>query len=291
MLVVYHNEFYADWHIGHDVQPIEYPGDVIVAFDPSKTNLAMVVGTPDKQILDTIEFSGNNRRRGPAMDTTVFCQEVRSFLSTYLSKVNLYCVGVEQALTYKTATVNHNTNMVLTEIRSNILNFFLEHFGVHVIEVNNWSWKYAVLPEGYRSKYEKGSKLWFTHAMPDSPYSHYFEADMTDCICIYWYLVDQKCSGYSMFCTKAEPCSIEYKYYYYPVRNGLLDTLREVKYNPVFSVKENLDYYVNRIMGTFTMLVDVDRIDISDVYGHANLFTISDINCNTVRVVATRACR
>lgn len=288
MLVVYHNEMSADWHLGHDVNPIDYPGDVVVSFDPSKTNMAMVVGTPDGYILDTIEFSGNNRRRGPAMDTTVYCQEVRSFLSTYLSKVNLYCVGIEQAVTYDGRAMNHTTNMVLTEIRSNILNFFLEHFGVRVIEVNNWSWKFAILPEGFRGKYEKGSKKWFTQTMPDSPYSKYFEADMTDCICIFWYLVKHNCSGYSLFCTKCEPCSYKISYTFYPVRQGLLDNLREVKYNSAFSITENLGFYVNRIKGAFTMLVDVDYVNVDEIYGHANLFEITDTSCKTVRVVASR---
>ena len=94
-----------------------------------------------------------------------------------------------------------------------------------------------------------------------------------------------------MFCTKYEPCTHKYSKMYYPVRKGLLDGLREVKYNPQFTVDENLGYYVNRIKGTFTMLVDIDHVNIEDVYGHAHRFTISDINCNTVRVVAARACQ
>lgn len=289
MLVVYHNEYSVDWHIGHIVEPLDYTGDVVISIDPSKTNMAMYIQTPNKEPIDAIEFSGNNRRRGPAMDTTVFCQELRSFLTTYLSKVNIYLVGVEQALTYKAEKANHITNMVLTEIRSNILNFFLEHFNIRVIEVNNWAWKFAVLPEGYRGKYEKGSKLWFTHAMPDSPYSKYFEADMTDCICIGWFLVDTHCGGYSMFCNKVEPCTVKYNYAFYPLKRGLLDNLREVKYNQIFSLQENLCYYVNRIKGTFTLLVDVESLDVADIYGHANLFTIADINCSKVRVVAARA--
>ena len=94
------------------------------------------------------------------MDTTVYCEEVRQFLKQYLVNANIYFVGVEQAITKK-GMEHHHSNMVLTEIRGNILNFFLDQYNVRVTEINNWSWKAGVLPKGYRGKFEKGSKKWF----------------------------------------------------------------------------------------------------------------------------------
>lgn len=287
MLVVDHNTYFVQWGLGDAVRPMDYSGDVVVVFDPSKTNMAMVVGTPDGTILNTIEFSGNNRKRGPAMDTTLYCEELRKFLSVYLSKVKLYLVGVEQAIT-KQGVNYHHSNMVLTEIRSNILNFFLEEFNVHVIEVNNWSWKFGVLPEGYRSKYEKGSKKWFVKTMPDSPFSKYFEADMTDCICIYWYLIKQKCANYSCYCNQFEKCDVPYMYYFVALNNNTTADMREVSFNPRFSMKENLDFYVNRIMGNFYMIMDVDKLDVNDIYGKSVGFVLEDTNCVQVKVVARR---
>lgn len=287
MLVVDHNTYSTYWSIGDPVKPMEYNGDVVITFDPSKTNMAMVVGTPDKTILNTIEFSGNNRRRGPVMDTTLYCQEVRSFLEVYLSKVKLYLVCVEQAI-LPTKKSSYHSNMVLTEIRSNILNFFLEHFNIKVVEINNWSWKFGVLPEGYRGKYEKGSKKWFLDVIPESPYAHYFEADMTDCICIYWYVVDKFCSNYLMFCNQYEPCNIEYTYYFTPDTNVYIADIREVKYNPKFSLQDNVGYYINRIVGQFKLSVPVESLRYEDIYGHSVGFSINDANCRDIKVVACR---
>lgn len=289
MLVVERNEKFVHWSIGDIVHPMEYGGEVVVVFDPSKTNMAMVVGTPDGTILNTIEFSGNNRKKGPAMDTTLYCEELRKFLAVYLSKVKLYLVGVEQAIT-KQGTSYHHSNMVLTEIRSNILNFFLEEFGMHVVEVNNWSWKYAILPEGFRSKYEKGSKKYFTKYLSDSPYAHYFEADMTDCICIYWYLVKKECSNYTVYCNRYEDSLNDYQYCYVSVTSKITEDMREVTYNPRFDIETNLNYYANRVVGAFFMLVDISSIDISTVYGHSVGFLSTDLESSKVKVVVTKRC-
>lgn len=285
MLVVDHNEVFYQWHRGDAVQPLEYTGDVVVVFDPSKSNMAMVVGTPDGTFLSNIEFSGNNRKRGPAMDTTLYCEEVRQFLTVYLSRVNLYLVATEQAIT-KQGVNYHHSNMVLTEIRSNILNFFLETFSIKVQEINNWSWKFGVLPEGFRGKFEKGSKKWFTKCAPESPFSHYFEADMTDCICIYWYVLQQFCKGYTMYCNQVEMPECVFNYAYWPVTS--VSDMKSVKYNPIFSIKENLTYYCNRIMGTFYMEVPVDDIDLKDIYGKTLLFDKNHLSDARVAVVAGR---
>ncbi len=286
MLVVDNNTYTKFWKSGDKVNPMRYAGDVVISIDPSKTNMALVVGTPDGDILSCLEFSGNNRRKGPVMDTSQYCKEVREFLSIYLSKANIYMVGVEQAIG-KEGFEHYKSSMVLTEIRANILNFFLEVYQIKVIEINNWSWKFAVLPEGYRSKYEKGSKKWFVNTMPNSPYSKYFEADITDCICIYWYMVSKMCSGYSVYCNKSEPCDIPFYYYYQPCSLDILHG-REVTFNPRFTIEENLHFYVNRIMKLFYMSVIVDTLDIPDMYGKSVGFAWDDLSADKVRVVAKR---
>lgn len=287
MLVVDHNTIFVNWNLGDVVHPMDYSGDVVVVFDPSKTNMAMVVGTPDNVILNAIEFSGNNRGRGPVMDTTRYCEEVRNFLSIYLSKVKLYLVGVEQAIT-KRGLQYHHSSMVLNEIRGILLNFFPEKFNIRVVEVNNWSWKFGVLPDGYRSKYEKGSKKWFKQCMPNSPYSNYFEADMTDCICIYWYLIKKNCANYSCYCNQYEQGTSDYIDYYVPLENSITNDMREVTFNPRFTVEDNINFYVNRIIGFFFMVVDVDKLNVPDMYGKSAGFQEKDLNCLKVKVVAKR---
>lgn len=180
MLVVERNKTFVTWSAGDVVHPLDYTGDVVITFDPSKTNMAMVIGTPEKDVLNVLEFSGNNRGRGPAMDTTLYCEQVKQFLGQYLVRANLYKVGIEKTILPRGQKSHYHSVTVLNEIRSSLLSFFLERFQMKVIEINNWSWKSAILPEGYRSQSEKGSKRFFKTYMPDSEYSKYYEADVTD---------------------------------------------------------------------------------------------------------------
>lgn len=287
MLIVEQNKTFVDWTIGCEVVPIDYTGELVVTFDPSKSNMAMVLGTPTGSILNVLEFSGNNRKRGPAMDTTVYCEEVRQFLRQYLTNANLYKVAVEQAITKK-GMEHHHSNMVLTEIRSNLLNFFLENFGVRVMEVNNWSWKFAILPEGCRSMYEKGSKKYFRKYEPWSPFNDYFEADVTDCVCIYRYVVQNCCNDYRLYCNRAEPCLVDYSYAIYPSDSEVCKDIQSVIKNPTFTVKENLDFYVNRILKTFCMEVDIAELELEDMYGKSAMFEIGNLNDVTCRLVVAR---
>lgn len=287
MLVVEKNTTFHNWSQGNPVHPMDYGGEVVIAFDPSKTNMAMVIGTPDGDVLNVLEFSGNNRKKGPVMDTTDYCQEVRSFLSQYLSNVSIYMVGLEQAI-QKKGNEFYRSSMVLTEIRGNLLNFFQEQFDVKPIEINNWSWKFGVLPDGYRGKYEKGSKKWFLRNMPNSPYAQYYEADVTDCLCIYWYMVNKMCKNYVCYCNRYENCRLSYATLLLPENSQVTSKFREVIYNPTFSIEENLNYYVNRIMGTFFMKVPENAIPMEMIYGKCSSFLVNDIGCENVKVVVAR---
>lgn len=289
MLVVERNTTSVFWSQGSTVHALEYAGDVVIAIDPSKTNCAVVIGTPQKDILNVLEFSGNNRGRGPTMDTTLFCEELRCFLREYLSGCNLYCVGMEQTILPKNAKERYYHSVtVLNEIRSNLINFFLETFNVRVNEINNWSWKSAILPDGYKSNREKGSKRYFMDYFADTPYAHYYEADVTDCICIYWYLCDTKCNTYSLYCNRREQSLSGFKYSFVPFNSKAAEGLQEVLFNSRFSLEENIAYYTNRILHTFCFEVDTVDVPIASVYGHSLLFTKENLNDKKVKVVATR---
>ena len=289
MLVVVSNIKSFYWTRGDPVDALDYHGEVIVVFDPSKTNMAVVVGTPNGDIIGTIEFSGNNRKRGPVMDTTLYCTEVKSYLSRYLSNCKVYMAAEEQAIMPAKGdkAANYKTSMVLTEIRAAILSFFLETYNIKCLEINNWSWKFAVLPEGYRGKFEKGSKRYFCTYFPESPYSHYFEADMTDCICIYRYVVKQYCSAYMIYCSVPEDKLSDYQFGLVK-QSLLLPNERQVTLNPNYSLEKNMNYYANRLFGVFTLLVDPEYLEISDIYGHVTFFDFDAIGDEKVKVVVSR---
>ncbi len=287
MLVVEHNEHHYNWRKGDLVRILDYCGDVVIAFDPSKTNMACVIGTPTGTVIETIEFSGNNRGAGPPMDTTVYCEELRAFLKSYLQKVQLYLVGVEAAIT-KRGQGYHHSNMVLTEIRANVLNFFKEEYGVRVTEVNNWSWKSYCLPQGYRSQSEKGSKRYYVENYPDSPYSKYFAADMTDCLCIFKYLVDHECSAYSGICNRIELCDTKYSSLYLPVTWENRHLFNQVTFNPDFTIEQNTNFYVNRLLRPFLMQIPASLPTYEDIYEKARFFEVSNFKDTEILVLTRR---
>ena len=287
MLVVLNNQRFLQWTIGNPVEPLETDLDVIIAFDPSKTNMAMFVGTPDGQGLDAIEFSGNNRKKGPVMDTTQYCLEVRAYLKAYLKNVKIYMVAIEQAIQKKGAEY-YRSSMVLTEIRGNMLNFFLEEYGIKVIEINNWSWKAGVLPEGYRGMYEKGSKKFFVQNMPDSSYANFFEADMTDCICIYQYVCKTMVTGYQVYCNQRETAHYDYTYAFTSLNSDFAKGLRTMAFNDKFSIPDNIIFYVNRYKDPFCIEIPIDCVKPEDVYGHTHKFEFQNIHDNACRVVVMR---
>lgn len=291
MLIVAENQPGFFWHVGNPVVPLKFYGDVIVVFDPSKTNMAMIVATPKGEHLAHIEFSGNNRRRGPVDDTSVYCYEVRQFLRQYLSCCKVYLAATEQAITKKGnrkgMAFNHHTNMTLTEIRANIIGFFLETYGLRTLEINNWSWKHAILPEGFRSPFEKGSKKFFVQYYPNHPLSAFFEADMTDCACILQYVVNQYCKGYTIYCSAPEEKLTDYNYTL--VRPDFdLPNAMSVLYNPNYSFELNLNYYANRMLGVFTVLTDVEFLTLDNIYGHSLNGNFNCLDNDKVKAVVNR---
>lgn len=288
MLIVEQNTTYVNWNLGDEVRPLRYYGDVVISMDPSKTNFALVIGTPEKTILNILEFSGNNRGRGPVIDTTLFCEQLRQFLTQYLQYTNLYAVGVEKTVLPRGKKANYHSVTVLNEIRSTILSFFFEQFQVTPVEVNNWSWKAGVLPEGYRSMSEKGSKRFFVEHMSDTPYASYYEADVTDAICIFWYLCETTLKSYSMFCNKIEQSFTGFKYTFVPCDSDVTTNLREVIYNDRFSLADNITYYSNRILSPFCFEIPSSEIPFEDVYGRSMLFKLSNLKDVKVKVVAKR---
>lgn len=287
MLVVENNRTHVQWRAADAVNPISYGGEVVIVFDPGKTNMAMIIGTPDGTVLNHIEFSGNNRGNGPVMDTTIYCNEVKEFLRKYLQKARIWFVATEATILKKGRDYYHS-NQVLNEVRANLLQFFLSEYGIHVEEINNWSWKSHILPEGYRSQKFKGSKKWFHDVNPTSPYNFYFNADMTDCVCIYWYVVEYMCTNYTMICNRSEVAISQYKYTIVPKSFSTGSKVTVVQFNNVFSLAQNIAYYTNRILHSFVMEVPVDCFELKDIYGNVQMFEKGNLWDKTVKVVVCR---
>ena len=273
MLVVINNEEKYFYTQGMTVKPLEAKGDVLVVIDPSKTNMAVMVSSPLGENYLNIEFSGNNRGSGPVMDTTVYCNEVRSFLRSLLQDVDIYIVGIEAAITKRGHTY-HKSDLVLKEIRGALLNFFLEEYGIRALEINNWAWKHAVLPEGYRSQSEKGSKRFICENYPSSPLCHYYEADMTDCFCMTMYVVTTQCTGYALVCNRKEDVNANTrKYWIYPNVVKAPFGAYQFRVNHHFNLQENTVYLCNRTKSLCHSTVDISTLKLEDIYGHTKGFS------------------
>src|SRR5690606_35683300 len=77
--------------------PLEIEQELVIVFDPGKTNMAMIVGTVTGESLMVLEFSVKNTN-GKAMDTTDYCLEFMQFIRDLLKHCKVYCFGQEQAI-------------------------------------------------------------------------------------------------------------------------------------------------------------------------------------------------
>ena len=284
MLVVT-NVFTSEmWSKGQYVKPIDYHDDVVVVIDPSKTNMACWIFTYYGEPVQLVEFSGNNRTAGPVMDTTEYLADVRSYLTQLLSNCNVAYAAIEAAITKK-GMEHHHSSMVLNEIRGALLNFFLETYNIRADEINNWSWKAGVLPDGYRSRKEKGSKRWICDTAPNSMLAQCYAADATDAYCIGLYVLS-RLPKKPIKCTHTVEDEVSYTYSFYP--KGTVATVKERDvlefiYNPNFSFEDNMKFFVSTYRGLGYALVPLAAISIKHVVGHSHNFTAVP-HCNEVEV-------
>jgi len=269
MFVQYNNSRTLNFDMSSRVDPLDYNGEIVVAMDPSKTNFATVIGTPDGRVIEIVEFSGNNRSKGPIEDTTLYCEELRTFFTQYFANAQIYLVGIEAVITVKGKRadhVSHISNVTLNEIRSTVLSYFMHEYGIHIQEINNWAWKHAELPEGYRHPYEKYSKKYIRDTDPTNPLVNYFHEDACDAFFIYKYMVDTMCKNYMLICTQVEPCDTEYELSVTELDSPFIDGLREVSYNDMFTIKDNANFFVNRKITGCYFKVPINTLDLPTIY-------------------------
>lgn len=289
-MLVYINNQPQPWFKKSDpIVPLNIAGDVIICIDPSKTNMATLIGSPFGEVYSILEFSGNNRRSGPTMDTTVYCEEMRDYLTRYLENVKVLDACVEKSITRK-GMEHHRSTMVLTEIRGCILNLFAEEYGIrgNDVEINNWTWKHSILPEGYRSQSEKGSKRFIEDKYPNSPFCYYFEADATDALCMYWHKIKKYVNNYKLVCNKEEKALNNFKVGIYPTFMDNAQGMRQFIYNNRFGIEQNAIYYSNRSSVPGIASLKLSDLSIEEIYKYACAFSNIEEKYEDARVVVTR---
>lgn len=233
---------------------LEYTGNVIVAVDPSKSNMGVVIGTDAGKLLTFIEISGTGT------DTTEYCQDFKRFLKHYLQKCKIVLVGIEQAVQYKGYDY-YKSQMVLTEIRAGLLAFFLEEYKIKAREINNYSWKGAILPDGYRGHKEKGSKRWLAEkGITD------VSDDITDAICIFLYLRSFVENPEVLECTMGEQAVTHYELAIVPYDFEVSGVKQVFEANPDVDLRGNIGYFTNHSMGTYALIAPVTLLDLETIY-------------------------
>ena len=263
MQVLVNTTLSFEYHAGDNVPQCPFRGDVIIATDPGKSNMAMTIGTPTGEVLAILQF----RAPGYSNNNSTYCHDFKEFLTAYLKDCRVTVFAIEAAIS-KEGMNFHRSSMVLTEIRANLIDLSYRLTGSQAKEVNNWAWKHAILPDGYRSQSEKGSARFLKDL-----FVKYGNADVTDSVCIYKYAVSKWGNPYYAIIPDAveEPLR-KFKPRIAPVDSIVTTGAVRFSYNPELSLMDNLTYAMNRTTGRVAARVSTDILTLEDIYKYARLF-------------------
>ena len=161
---------------------------IVIAIDSSKSNSALIVGTPRGRVLDDYEISGS----GSDVDVYDLCKFTRAQLKNLFDGAQILFVGIEDIITKKSDGKSggleiHQSRAKITAIFNNYIFLFQEYFDITPKFISNWSWKSGILPEAFRTKnHKKGSKDWLKSL--GSEYGGRKD-DVTDALCIFMYII------------------------------------------------------------------------------------------------------
>lgn len=160
---------------------------IIIAIDSSKSNTAMIVGTPKGRVLDDYELSG----AGSDVDVYDFCKVMRQQLRVLFLDADILFIGIEDIITKKSDGYKgleiHQSRAKITAVFDNFFFLFQDYFNIKPEPINNWLWKSTILPDTYRSRdHKKGSKDWLRDM--GSPYGSRKD-DVTDAYCIFQFII------------------------------------------------------------------------------------------------------
>lgn len=248
---------------GDYVEPLECDEPVLVVTDPSKQNMALLVGTLyQTQVI--YEFSGKDYN-GKAIDTVDYCLQVREFITKLLANCRILEFSQEEAID-KGGLQYFKSSLVLRDIRAFSIVTAKDLTGKKPHFINNWTWKTDVLPDGYRGQKEKGSKRYLADFV-DPIYAEYTD-DVTDVICMYLhrrkvYLKDAK-----IRCVRSEDKKNKYNYFITDISN-MKSNMQEFQYNSNFSLTDNLNYFTNRAKGAGYARIDLSKVSPIEMVGHS----------------------
>lgn len=160
---------------------------IIIAIDSSKSNTAMIVGTPKGRVLDDYELSG----AGSDVDVYDFCKVMRQQLRVLFLDADILFVGIEDIITKKSDGYKgleiHQSRAKITAVFNNFFFMFQDYFNIKPVPINNWLWKSTILPDTYRSRdHKKGSKDWLRDI--GNPLGSRKD-DVTDAYCIFQFII------------------------------------------------------------------------------------------------------
>lgn len=259
----------ATYTLGSPLFPLKSDIPVLIAIDPGKTNMALGIMNIRKDILQKIEISGSG------MDTSLFCQEVVSFLKIYLCDVEIARFGIEQAI-LKKGMEYYSSQMVLTQIRATLIDAAIYLTKSPPKEINNFSWKAGVLPKGYRGHNEKGSHRYLVEQGVVSPGESH---DITDVICMLLYMYDEYQRTATIRCLSSEEPIAGYTCLIIPRAFIPKKDITYFTYNKSFSVKDNATYFVNRCKTLGVSLIDIQDLSLEDIYTFTLNGSVTDEAC------------
>jgi hypothetical protein len=234
------------------VSPVAINDPVVIAVDPGKTNMAVIVGHPAGIAYYVLQFSSPGRKN----DSTTYCMEFKRFFRQFLENTTIFEVGIEAVISKKALNYHHSAK-VLHEIRSQLIDVFYSDFGKRPEEVNNWAWKSYSLPEGFRGQSEKGSTRWYRRE-----YAMYGSSDVTDAIGIYNYLIRDSKYTFPIKCKSPE------QVYFKPdirVVYSKPEQARVFDFNENYSIFSNAAYFVNRSIVPGVAKIPVDSLSKEDI--------------------------
>lgn len=242
------------------IEPLNIKTPIYVANDPSKTEGALLIGDEYGSILKI--YTTSAVYEDGREDTTSYCEDLRAFHLQLLEGSNIL-VYSKEATIMKDGSKFYHSMKVLESISKTLQDVANQLTGRDAFEINNWTWKSSILPDGYRSRKEKGSLRWLSDL---NFYNKALGDNITDVVCMYLHLV-KTLKKQAIVCNALELTSKKYSYYFMP-KAEKPDGAFQFVYNKRYPLINNISYYLNRRSGIGWCDIDVNDLLQKDLLGH-----------------------
>lgn len=276
----------GDYSRGGYVQPLEVCEPVMVHVDPSKTNMGIIIANEFGKVYNKINMGAPGKEN----DNIDYCYDFYEYLTAYLSKIKIAFFSLEEPVTEQVdrkrkkdteyekqhkSKGNHVTNKTLMYISAKMVDVCIKLTGRKPFMINNWVWKNAILPKEYRSgEYAHSKKGSVPYIQSKYPEFIGYDDNITDAFCMHLYC-RQFIHKVEIYCNAVEETTHKYNYIITDESKVPLNAPK-YKYNYLFTIEENLNYFINRIRSIGCFELPIDRLTVNDLIGHcANLTTHS----------------